>query len=317
MKYFKILFIILSIIIAKACTPVQPTEILEPEKIVIDSLDTEYGYYLSYKSKDEIIKAVLVLLPGFSQTSEDIFLDTKFHKIAAEQNIMTIGFAGKMKLTADSLIQEKLNSVLNHVLQQTDIDKDKFVIGGFSAGGVIALRYTELCHQFPDEFPISPRGVFMADSPVDLFHSWKLQVENMENNYSEISVNEAKWLGKFYQEYYGATPSENPEKFIELSPFSIDKKWGSNEKYLKNVAVRAYHDIDVAWRLKNRNQTARFDNYIATSELINRLMLMGNNEAEFIQTFKTGYRRDGKRHPHSLSIINETECLEWMNGILE
>jgi len=107
------------------------------------------------------------------------------------------------------------------------------------------------------------------------------------------------------------------EIFKALSPFSIDKSLGENERFLKEVAVRAYHDIDVSWRLIHRNQTARFDNYIATSELINRLMLLGNEQAEFIQTYQTGYRRNGDRHPHSWSIIDAEECVEWMKGLLE
>ena len=297
------------------CSYAQSDEEIKIEKVVIDPSDANYGYYLAVKPKGGI-ESVLVLFPGFGQKSESIFLDTDFHKLAIEQNILTIGFAGLTKLTADSTLREKISLVLNHVKAQTSIGKDKFVLGGFSAGGVIALRYTELCYQFPDQYPIAPKGVFMADAPVDLFHSWKLQEENRKNNYSEISVNEAKWLAKYYRAFYGATPSEKPELYIDLSPFSINKEYGNNEQYLKNVAVRAYHDIDVEWRLKNRNQTARFDNYIATSELINRLLLMGNSKAEFIQTFKTGYRRNGERHPHSWSIVDEEECLEWMKKLI-
>ena len=157
----------------------------------------------------------------------------------------------------------------------------------------------------------------MADSPVDLYHSWKLQEENIKNNYSEISVNEANWLERYYRKFYGATPSENPDKYVDLSPFSINEDYGNNEQYLKDVAVRAYHDIDIEWRLINRNQTAKFDNYVATSELINRLMIMGNAKAEFIQSFKTGYRRNGQRHPHSWSIVEEKECIDWIKEILQ
>ncbi len=295
------------------CTSSSPaTEESVIEKVVLDSLDTDYGTYYAVQPKGDI-EGVLVLLPGFGQTAEDVFLDTDFHKLAPEKNILTIGFAGRMRLTADSFLQQKLNAVLHHVVEQNELEKTQFVLGGFSAGGVIALRYTELCHQYPDRYPIQPKAVFMADAPVDLFHSWKLQEENLKNQYSEISANEAKWMTRFYQEYYGATPSEEPARFMELSPFSIDEKYGTNERFLKDVAVRAYHDIDIAWRLKHRNQSAKYDNYIATAELINRLLLMGNEQAEFIQTFQTGYRRNGERHPHSWSIIDEVECVAWMN----
>lgn len=307
--------IILGICTWVACdSPITP-ETLKIEKVVIDSIDSDYGYYLAVKPKGEIQK-VLVLLPGFGQKAEDVFLDTEFHKHALEKNILTIAFAGRTRLTADSTMRFKLNDVFHDVMANASVDKDKFVLGGFSAGGTIALRYTELCHQYPDIYPIKPKGVFMVDSPIDLYHSWQLQVENLKNNHSEISVNEARWVKQYYEEYYGATPSEDPESFMDLSPFSIDTIYGSHEQYLGQVAVRAYHDIDVAWRLENRNQTPQYDNYVATATLINRLMLSGNSKAEFIQSYQTGYRRNGNRHPHSWSIVDEEECMDWVDKML-
>lgn len=295
----------------------QLSDSLNIERVVIDSTNESYGYYLSVQPKTTKIKGVLMLLPGFGQKSEDIFLDTKLPEFAAENGFITIGFAGRMRLMADSMVQAKMNAVINHVYENNTIETDNFFIGGFSAGGVIALRYTELCYEFPKQFPVQPKAVFMADSPVDLFHLWNLEMEIIKNNYSEISVNEAKWIEKVFRHYYGTTPSENPSTFIPLSPFSIDTALGTNERFLKTVAVRAYHDIDVTWRLENRNQPVRFNNYVATSELINRLMLLGNDKAEFIQTYQTGYRRDGKRHPHSWSIIDVEECMEWLNDLCE
>jgi len=210
-----------------------------------------------------------------------------------------------------------MDEMMLDIVKEYDIDRSKIVLGGYSAGGVIALRYTELMHENPQSAAVLPRAVFMVDSPVDLYHLWDMQQENRRNNYSEISVNEAIWIERYFNQYYGATPSEDPEMYRELSPFSMDTVNGQNEKYLSRVAVRAYHDIDVAWRLIHRNQTARFDNYIPTSELINRLMLMGNDRAEFMQSFQTGYRRNGERHPHSWSIVDQEECILWMKKVLD
>lgn len=310
MKHYLLILCFMS---SSGCSSAQSAQ-PKIEHIVIDSKDAEYGYYFSVKPRGEV-HSVLVLFPGFSQNSESVFLDTEFHTLAYEQNIWVVGFAGRMKMTADSALISKINPMLAHVLDQTGVAKDQVVLGGFSAGGVIALRYTELCHQYPDQYPIAPKAVFVADAPVDLYHSWKLQEYNRKHRHSEISANEADWIAQYYRASYGATPSEDPKRFMDLSPFSIDPKYGTHERHLKDVAVRAYHDIDVAWRLVHRNQTATFDNYIATAELINRLMLMGNERAEFVQTFQTGYCRNGQRHPHSWSIVDVEECLEWIRGI--
>lgn len=317
MKNFQFIWLLTFWSTLAFCQPQLMNPNLPIDTIVLDADDPAYGYYLALKPQTETIKGVLVLLPGFGQAATDVFWDTRLPEFAAQNGLLTIAFAGRTRLTADSLLQEKITATLAHVVRQNRVDPRQFFLGGFSAGGVIALRYAELCHQFPEQFPIRPRGVFMADAPVDLFHSWSLMEEIKKNNYSEISVNEAEWIAKFYRSYYGATPSEDPKLFSKLSPFSIDPTLGKNEIHLKEVAVRAYHDIDVTWRLVNRNQTARFDNYIATSELINRLMLLGNTEAEFIQTFQTGYRRNGNRHPHSWSIIDAKECIQWILGLLE
>lgn len=317
MKKIQYLCLLSILIVVNSCLSAQQQDAIEVERIVIDSSDNYFGYYLAVKPKAAPIKGLLVLLPGLGQKSEDIFLDTKLHEIAYKHDIMTIGFAGRMRITADHIIRERLSAVLEDVLKTTTVDKNNVFFGGFSAGGVVALRYAELCYQYPDDFSVLPKAVFMADSPVDLFHSWNLKLEDMKNNHSEISVNEGKWMERAYRQLYGATPSENPETFKDLSPFSIDPMNGTNEIYLKEVAVRAYHDIDVAWRIVNRNQTARFDNYIATSELINRLLLLGNEKAEFIQTYQTGYRRNGERHPHSWSIIDAEECIKWINQMMD
>jgi len=318
MQIIRTVFYTLLFSVLFCCNPPEPKPTDFPvEKVEIDSSDPQYGYYLQVKPKGQSPDGVLVLLPGFGQKSEDIFLDTKLHNYAADNNFLTIGFAGGPRITADSLLRTKLTDVLNHVLQEHEVSQSQFAFGGFSAGGVIALRYAELCHQFPEEYPVLPTAVFMADSPVDLYHSWSLQLENIKNNSSEIAVNEAKWVKKFYTRFYGGTPSEVPDVYRDLSPFSIDKSYGTNEEHLKDVAIRAYHDVDIAWRITERSQTARFDNYISTSELILRLNDLGNDKATFIQSFKTGYRRDGERHPHSWSIVDAEECIEWIMQSLE
>ena len=312
MKFYTQLFLYFSILLLFSCNQPQEKSALQIEKVIVDSDDPYFGHYQLVLPKSTDLKGLMILLPGFGQKSEDIFLDTELHKVAYENQIATLGFSGFTKLTADTLVREKLSHVLAHALKTIEVNKEEVFIGGFSAGGNIALRYAELCHQFPEKYPVLPKAVFMADSPVDLFHSWNLKLEDMKNNRSEISVKEGQFMERFYRQFYGATPSENPERYRDLSPFAIDTAYGTNERFLKDVAVRAYHDIDVAWRINNRNQTARYDNYIATSELINRLILMGNDKAEFIQTYQTGFRRNGERHPHSWSIIDAEECVAWL-----
>ena len=107
-------------------------------------------------------------------------------------------------------------------------------------------------------------------------------------------------------------PKDNVAKYNTVNPFAMNIAYGDNEKYLKHTSVRAYHDVDIPWRLTNRRQAVKEGNYYVTSELINRLLMMGNDKAEFIQSDRKGYRANGMRHPHSWSIIEESDCIQWV-----
>lgn len=299
------------------CYALQGQEGVKIERNVLDSNDTDYGYYLAIQPKSNNIKGALVLLPGFGQKAEDVFRDSELHQFAYENDLLSVAFSTRMRMLADTLIQSKINAMLTHVKSEYKIGQDRFVFGGFSAGGGIVLRYVELCMESPDKYPVSPAAVFMVDAPIDAFHSWKVMQLLKTAANSKVAVDEANWVEKMYKEQYNTTPGENPEVFAPFNPFSFDAKSSGNEYYLKELAVRAYHDVDIAWRLYNRNQSVRESNYMVTSELINRLRLLGNTRAEFIQSYQTGYRTNGNRHPHSWSIIDEQECIHWILKILK
>ena len=285
------------------------------KKIVVDDKDFFSGYYLAVEPQTDSIAGVLVLLSGFGQRAEDSPPETKLHNVAYANNFLTIFYAGGNKLYADSITQVKLTAVLRDVINRYKVNTNTFVLGGYSAGGMIALRYVELCNEFPDKFPIQPMGVFTVDSPIDIFTIYEQLEQSAKNNYSDAAVEEAVRAIGFINKDHGV-PRENVSTYAKLTAFSMHPDYSQNEKHLKNVAVRTYHDVDIAWRIINRNQTVHGSNYEVTAELINRLVLMGNQKAEFMQTFQTGYRSNGQRHPHSWSIVNEVELIHWMKGLI-
>ena len=287
------------------------------KKIVLDSTDFYSGHYLVVEPENkDRISGVLVLLAGFGQIPENTTPETKLHNVAFANNILTIFYAGGNKLYADSITQIKLSKVIKDILTRYKVNPNTFVLGGFSAGGMIAMRYVELCNEFPDKFPIQPKGIFTVDSPIDIFTIYEQLEESAKNNYSEVAVEEAVRAMEYIKNDYGV-PRDNISIYAKLTAFSMNKDYCQNEIFLKNTAVRTYHDVDIAWRIINRNQTVHGSNYEVTAELINRLVLMGNDKAAFMQSFQTGYRSNGQRHPHSWSIVNEVELIQWMIGIIK
>jgi hypothetical protein len=108
----------------------------------------------------------------------------------------------------------------------------------------------------------------------------------------------------------------NPENYKKLSPFNRNDEGTGNEKYLLKVPVRLYYDTDIEWHLKNRRNSFYDTKMADGSELISRLLLAGNDQAEFIASKQPGLKTNGTRHPNSISIVNEVECIHWIKRSL-
>jgi pimeloyl-ACP methyl ester carboxylesterase len=284
------------------------------EKVVVNAKDSTSGYYLAVNPASNTINCVLFLLDGFGGSPESILVESKLPSIAYANGILTVAASMGQKIYADSAVIGKLNLLLQDVVQRYHVNRDKFVLGGFSAGGTIALRYVELCKENPLKYPINPKAVFTVDSPVDIIDLWSYFQEQIEKNYSDVAVSEATYVSALMQQEHG-TPTTNLQQYQWLTPFNHNKKEAGNEKYLKDIPVRVYHDVDIVWRLQNRMQSGYDANFLVASELILRLMVMKNTRAEFVKG-NTGYRSNGMRHPHAWSIVNEIECIQWIKKII-
>jgi len=284
------------------------------EKVVLNPSDTLFGHYNKIEPISGKIEQVLFLLPGFAQQPESIFTESKLPYVAAANNTLTIAMSGGFTLFINEETRSRIDAVMADVLEDFPTLKDKpWVMGGFSAGGTIALRYVEYAKQFPDKALVDFKGVFTVDSPVDLFDIWNYFERELAKNFSQAGTGEARFIMDLMERQEGK-PAENKERYAELSPFNLEVEKG-NEQYLIDTAVRVYHDVDISWQLKNRRRSVFDANYLAASEMINRLLLAGNERAEFMQSKLTGYRSNGMRHPHSWSIVDEVECVQWIKSL--
>jgi len=295
--FFLILFIFIS-----SCQ--EPNDKSAFEIISIENND----YYLA--TVPENIEYTLILLPGFSQQPESIYQESLIPELAQKNNILTIAFGNTDKIYADEAFLIRFNRFLSDADQRFSIYEKPIAIGGFSAGGTLALRIAEYCYSNPDKYQFKPSAVFTVDSPIDLFGLWKYLNSELDRNYSDIGMNEADYVLELLKKDVGSLP-EATDTYSKLSPFNHLSDTLGNEKYLMDCAVRVYHDVDIPWIIENRRRSAFDTNYLYSSELISRLKLEGHDHAEFVQG-ETGYRSNGERHPHSWSIVEEEEFISWI-----
>ncbi len=285
------------------------------EKVSFDSKDSTNGYYLVIQPRSKSIKGALVLFTSFYQL-DDILAETKLHNTAYANDLLTIVVSLKDKFLADTATIDRMNTILNHIVQHFPVDNSKFVFAGFDIPGNIILRYTELAYEHPAQYKIQPKAVLAVDCAVDLFGLWHWSERAIKKNYNMDDVGSAKYILDIMTKANG-TIYNNPANYLRLSPFAREAQTTGHEQYLKNVAVRLYYDTDIDWQLKNKRNGFYDTNIPDGSELINRLLLLGNNNAEFIVAKQPGIRSNGIRSPTSLSIVNEVECIQWIKRKLD
>jgi hypothetical protein len=284
------------------------------EKIVLDKSDELGGYYLAMKPYDSI-KGVVVLFPTRGYSPETVFVGTKIQNLGWANGLLTIAVSAGESFYADSKSIDNLNRTFEDVKKRYNVKQNDFIIGGFGGGGMIGLRYTEYCYEKPIEFPIKPKAVFAIDPAVDLINLWHYFEREITSGISDVGIKEAKYVLNELKKSIGDLEN-NVESYKKLTPFYSKSKNIGNEQFLKDIPVRLYYDVDLEWYLENKLRSAYDLNFLDGSELIKRLRILGNENAEFIQATGKGFRFNGERHPHSWSILNEVEFIKWTKEIL-
>lgn len=285
------------------------------EKIVFDGKDSTSGYYLAFSPSPGAIKGVVILFRSFGGP-ETILPETRIPQVAYANNMLTVLATLNETLYLDTPAINRINTIVRHVVDRYHVDTSKLALGAFDHAGNAVLRYAELANQYPSQYPVKPKAVFLVDSPVDLAGLWRWCERQINKNYHPGNVGDAKYIQNILRKEIGSV-QDNPERYRELSPFSRDLQGAGNEQYLRNTPIRLYYDTDIMWQLKNRRNSYYDTNIPDGSELINRLLLSGNSEAEFIVPQRPGVRSDGIRNPNTLSIVDEVDFIQWVKRSLD
>lgn len=263
---------------------------------------------------NEKIKGVIVLLPGTWDRVEYTLSSTKnICQEAFNNNIAVISLSINQRLTLKEEVLAFINLAFKDAIQKYNLPKDKFIIGGFSMGGLFSLRYTELSIQDNIKTTVKPAAAFSVDGPTDLesmYHTFEISLERSPNK------TEPTYALNEFKKNIGGTPKTNRDNYIYYSTYSYSENDGGNAKYLTAIPIRIYNDVDVSWWLENRNTDLYGMNALDQSAMINYLNRAGNKKAEFINSFGKGYRLDGTRHPHSWSIVETDDFINWVRKIV-
>jgi hypothetical protein len=289
-KFAFILFIILS-----SCNKFTRKEI---------HIDSEYYELIVPKNHKEL----LILFPMFGGTNETIKTESNIVEKALKENISILIFKINQNLFLDINQQKEFGKIIFNVINKNNINGNKIFLGGFSAGGNLALQIGKyLTIAYNGEF--SPKGILVVDAPVDLeqFYNNNLKV------FKETNSANAEYFLNLVKNNIG-NPKKDIDNYKMYSPYLGSLEYIDNVSF-KNTELIFYTELALKFRKENFNQSYEATNGFQLKKLAKLLNKNGTKaKVNYIETHNKGYRKNGIRNPHSWSIINEKKIIDWIKN---
>lgn len=188
-----------------------------------------------------------MLLSGTWETVEHVIECNESLIQEAHKNSLAVIIPSlNQRLSLNTTVIQFLNTVFKDAISQYRLPADKFIMCGLSMGGLFSLRYAEIAVEDPAQTVIRPKAVYSVDGPTDLenlYYSLQRRFTNPRN----ANKGEAEYAIKEFENFMGGSPEKYRSQYIRYSTFSKSEEDGGNAKYLLQILVRIYNDLDVNW----------------------------------------------------------------------
>lgn len=262
--------------------------------------------YELYKVKDS--KATLVLFPGGASTAKETKEEFDIITTATANNVSILFMNFNRHLWVDETTTVQLEEEILTAFTKNQLKTENVYIGGISIGGNVALTLSNHLHQ--NNTIIVPKGTFIVDSPIDLYELYKSSIKDIANpNFDEERLAEPQWIINYFEEEF--TKDSLLQNIQKVSPFTLENKFSSISN-LKDSKLRFYTEPDSLWWKENRQTDFESTNAYSIQQIAKDLKAKNWTQFELIETEKKGYRANGDRHPHSWSIVDARELIEWV-----
>jgi len=286
------------------------------ETVYLNPKDTSRDMYIAVIPERRPITAFMFLLDGFGGAPKDVFNQTALPQYASGKGILTIIpilKTGPLYFGADSASQQSLKDQIESIVLKYHLQGKDFYIGGFSIGGGCAVKYAELAVE--KNYPIKPKAVFALDPPLDwerYYNAAKRVVRLSEHG--KVTGETAYIIPRIEKEMSG-NPQTALKNFYAISPYSFSDTTQNAIKNLIHTPIMLISEPDIQWWLSQRGFDYSCINITDLAGMINELQRLGNHNAVLVTTTNKGFRQPGnKRHPHSWSIADPEQVVNWLTS---
>ncbi|MEM1408171.1 MAG: hypothetical protein AAGG59_15420 [Bacteroidota bacterium] len=253
-------------------------------------------------------EVLLVLFPCFPCNAMDTQREFDITGKALRNGVSILFMNYNRKLFMQEEEKEALANMLIKVIKDHQLPKN-MVVGGFSGGGNVTLLLSNYLMKYGT---IKPSKIFIVDAPVDLLSLYRTSEYHLKQDLDESVLGESTFLKTWFEQDLG-NPDDDISAYERLSPYTHASNHLSNVDALEGVDIRFYTEPDIEWWKQRSNDTYEQLNAYSIEKMALALEHnFENSTIELIKTKNKGFRSDGTRHPHSWSIVDQTDLIWWI-----
>lgn len=283
------------------------------EKDFLPYIQNGYTLMLPDTSK---IKGVLIFLED-SKYDQKNFSAKQLYKEAADKGFAVLSVSSEIPLnfyfskTSMSATHELIHEAFNtHDLPNTNI----FFLGT-SLVGHRAMRYIKFIEEDILDFKPNIKGIVICNFTLDFTRKWYQHQRDIRIN--KIDLGEPKFMNYMLETYLNGTPETNPEAYFNFSAYSYFDQKNRNIKYYSDLAVRAYVEPAIKYKLTNQLRTLYENNTTDLVGFLAELALAGNKNTELIVLQPEDNPSEVKNTQSTWNAIDKDELLNWIDNQTE
>ena len=287
------------------------------ETVYLDKKDTTTNMYVAVVPQSGQIDSFMFLLDGFGNYSpKNLLVESDLPMYAVQKNILIIIpilKTGPLYFGSDLASQQSLKELIELVAAKYKLQNKDLYVGGFSIGGTCVIKYSELAIQ--NNYPIKPKAVFAVDPPLDWERFYKAAKRVVRLSIPGQVNDEVIYMIDRIEKEIDGTSENRLQNFYNNSPYSFSDTTQRAIRPLIKTPLMIISEPDIQWWLSHRGYDYAYINITDQAAMINELQKLGNDKAILITTTNKGYRRPNNlRHPHSWSIADPAQTIDWLRS---
>lgn len=263
-------------------------------------------------------RGLLVLLPGRGQPARGVFKETRLAQEAAQRGFVVLVLELNNRICLNAADTRFLDEAIEQTVRQYPTLNHQLVLGGFSAGGQLAVAYAEMLVRDSTQRPWRVRALLGVDPPLDLAAHYNRSQYHLDQQDCPIWRSSDQRIVSELASECGGSPAQVPAAYLARSAYSRNDSVGGNVQWLRALPVRMYCEPDLAFLQQQYCAALQPTDLNAynVQGFIAQLQRLGNKRAHYIQTTGKGF--SGKRRmPHSWSIVDAADCAAWLRACLD